>query len=122
LTQHFRPEFLNRIDEIVIFNRLTQSDLKQIADLQLERVRERLLEQGYHLQVSDGAKAFLAEVGYDPVYGARPLKRTIQRELQDPLSLQILSGDFHPGDIIAVEREGDHLAFHQAGVSEVEPA
>jgi ATP-dependent Clp protease ATP-binding subunit ClpB len=122
LTQHFRPEFLNRIDEIVIFHLLSQPDLKLIAELQLKRVEARLLSQGYHLRVSDQAKVFLAEVGYDPVYGARPLKRAIQRELQDPLSLRILSGDFRPGEIIDVDREGDHLSFHSAGMSEAEPA
>jgi ATP-dependent Clp protease ATP-binding subunit ClpB len=111
LTHHFRPEFLNRIDEIVIFHRLTMDDLKQIVEIQLKRVRARMADQGFGLELSDPAKAYLAEKGYEPVYGARPLKRTLQRELQDPLALRILAGDFKPGETIRVERGSDGLEF-----------
>jgi ATP-dependent Clp protease ATP-binding subunit ClpB len=111
LTHHFRPEFLNRVDEIVIFHRLTREDLKKIVDIQLGRLRERLEAQGYKLQVEEEAKEYLAEVGYDPVYGARPLKRAIQRELQDPLALKVLAGEFRVGDTIRVQRGEKGLEF-----------
>jgi ATP-dependent Clp protease ATP-binding subunit ClpB len=114
LRQHFRPEFLNRVDEIVIFRRLTKQDLKEIVDIQLARVHARLAEQGYTLTMSKAAKIYLADVGYDPVYGARPLKRAIQRELQDPLALQVLSGEFQPGDTIHVNRGDQQLEFTNA--------
>lgn len=112
LTQHFRPEFLNRIDEIVIFHSLSQEDLKQIVDIQLRRAADRLSEQGYGIQISEEAKDFLVEVGYNPVYGARPLKRAIQRELQDPLAIRLLSGEFRPGEIIHIDRGPEGLSFH----------
>jgi ATP-dependent Clp protease ATP-binding subunit ClpB len=111
LQAHFRPEFLNRIDEIVIFHPLTRQHLAQIVDIQLRHVAERLAEHGYTLEVSEAAREYLAEVGYDPDFGARPLKRAIQRELQDPLALAILSGDFHEGDIIQADRGADGLSF-----------
>ena len=111
LRGHFRPEFLNRIDEIVIFDRLTAGDLKPIVTLQLERVRQRLAKQGLGLALSEDAKAFLGEKGYDPVYGARPLKRAIQHELLDPLSLDVLEGKFIDGDVIEVVLDGDQLGF-----------
>ncbi|MFP3853296.1 MAG: ATP-dependent chaperone ClpB [Anaerolineales bacterium] len=118
LTQHFRPEFLNRVDEIVVFHRLNREHLAQIVEIQLERVRQRLAEQGYQLQVSDEAKEYLAEVGYDPVYGARPLKRAIQRELQDPLALRLIGGDFQPGQAIRVSPSGEGLQFTAAEPTE----
>jgi ATP-dependent Clp protease ATP-binding subunit ClpB len=111
LSRHFRPEFLNRIDEIVIFHRLTRADLAHIVDIQLRRVRARLAEAGYGLEITDGAKAYLADVGYDPVYGARPLKRAIQHDLQDPLALQLLQGGFHSGDTIRVAAGKSGLEF-----------
>jgi ATP-dependent Clp protease ATP-binding subunit ClpB len=114
LTRHFRPEFLNRIDEIVIFHRLGREHLKKIVEIQLRRVAERVEEQGYHLVVSEDAKTFLAESGYDPVYGARPLKRAIQRELQDKLALRLLAGDFRPGDTIRVTLDREGLEFTAA--------
>jgi ATP-dependent Clp protease ATP-binding subunit ClpB len=117
---HFRPEFLNRIDEIVIFHPLTRQHLVEIVDIQLQRVAHLLEERGFHLEVSEAARAFLAEVGYDPDFGARPLKRAIQRELQDPLALHILSGDFHDGDTILVEHTPDGLTFTPVVKGEVE--
>jgi ATP-dependent Clp protease ATP-binding subunit ClpB len=111
LQAHFRPEFLNRIDEIVIFHRLNREHLAEIVNIQLQRVIERMRQRGYTLEVSPQARQYLADVGYDPDFGARPLKRAIQRELQDPLALSLLSGDFHPGDRILVESDGDELSF-----------
>jgi ATP-dependent Clp protease ATP-binding subunit ClpB len=113
LRGHFRPEFLNRVDEIIIFDRLSSQDLTKIVELQLQRVVSRLQKQNLKLDVSDDAKILLAEQGYDPVYGARPLKRVIQRLLLDPLSLAVLEGKFAPGDRILVERAGDQLTFRK---------
>jgi ATP-dependent Clp protease ATP-binding subunit ClpB len=111
LQAHFRPEFLNRIDEIVIFTPLTREDLAAIVEIQLERAKTLLAGRGYHLDVTPEACEFLAEVGYDPAFGARPLKRAIQRELQDPLAMDILSGEFKEGDTIRVEKVMDGLIF-----------
>jgi ATP-dependent Clp protease ATP-binding subunit ClpB len=111
LAGHFRPEFLNRIDEVIIFHRLTREDLTKIVGIQLGRVEARLAEAGYRLEVTPAARQRLADVGYDPVYGARPLKRTIQREVQDPLALKLLSGEFHPGDLIRIDQGQDGLTF-----------
>jgi len=111
LQNHFRPEFLNRIDEIVVFHLLTREDLKGIVAIQLKRVEALLEDKGFHLEVSPDAMAYLAEVGYDPDFGARPLKRAIQRELQDPLALKILAGDFNEGSTIKVGRGKEGLTF-----------
>jgi len=111
LQGHFRPEFLNRIDEIVIFHPLGMEHLTGIVDIQLKRVNHLLEEKGYHLEVSNAAREYLTEVGYDPDFGARPLKRAIQRELQDPLALKILSGEFHEGDTVHVDRGDKGLIF-----------
>jgi len=111
LQDHFRPEFLNRIDEIVIFHPLGREHLAGIVDIQLKRVRHLLTEKSFHLDVSDEARKYLADVGYDPDFGARPLKRAIQRELQDPLALKILSGEFSEGDTIRVDSGKDELVF-----------
>jgi ATP-dependent Clp protease ATP-binding subunit ClpB len=119
LQAHFRPEFLNRVDEIVIFHPLTRQHIAEIVDIQLRRVRDLLAERGYTLEVSEAAREFLAEVGYDPDFGARPLKRAIQRELQDPLALRILSGEFHEGDLIRVDRGEDGLEFSRVLQGEV---
>jgi ATP-dependent Clp protease ATP-binding subunit ClpB len=122
LAQQFRPEFLNRIDEVVVFHRLTRELLAEIVGIQLQRVEARLEEAGYHLQVSEPAKAYLAEVGYDPLYGARPLKRAIQRELQDPLAMHILAGEFSPGQTILVKRGERGLTFSAAAAETVQEA
>ncbi len=111
LQAHFRPEFLNRIDEIIIFHSLSREDLVQVVEIQLRHVSALLAERGYRLVISPEARAYLAEVGYDADYGARPLKRAIQRELQDPLAVKILSGDFHEGETIHVEHGKDKLEF-----------
>jgi ATP-dependent Clp protease ATP-binding subunit ClpB len=103
LQEHFRPEFLNRVDEIVVFHPLSREDLASIVGIQLRRVERLIEDKGFKLEVSPSARQFLADEGYDPDYGARPLKRTIQRELQDPLALRILSGEFHHGDAINVD-------------------
>jgi ATP-dependent Clp protease ATP-binding subunit ClpB len=107
----FRPEFLNRLDETVIFDRLTQEDLRQIVRIQLERVRRRLAGQGIKLELGDAELDFLAREGYDPVYGARPLKRTIQRLVLDPLSMEVLQGKFGEGDVVRGKLDGARLDF-----------
>jgi ATP-dependent Clp protease ATP-binding subunit ClpB len=111
LRSTFRPEFLNRIDEIVVFHRLGREELKKIVDVQLERVRKLLRERDMDLVLTPAAKAFLAEVGYDPTFGARPLKRAIVRYVQDPLAKQLIAGAFGTGDVIYVDRAGDGLTF-----------
>jgi len=111
LRAHFKPEFLNRIDEIVVFHALGRAQLLQIVDIQLGRLAGRLGARKMALALTDRAKSLLVEEGYDPVYGARPLKRTIQRMLLDPLALRILQGEFADGDTIRVEAAGDDLAF-----------
>ena len=111
LRQHFRPEFLNRVDEVIIFDRLSEDDLKKIVEIQLGRLTKRLEQQKITLDLSDSAKELLAREGYDPVYGARPLKRTIQKEILDPLSLDILEGKFHEGQRICVGAKDGALEF-----------
>ena len=119
LQNHFRPEFLNRIDEIVVFHPLTRDQLAEVVDFQLSRVKKLLGDKGYYLEVSKEAKAYLAEEGYDPAFGARPLKRAIQRELQDPLALKLLAGEFREGDVIEVDQGKDRLVFTTAVQGEV---
>lgn len=113
LRAHFRPEFLNRIDETVIFDRLKRDELSEIVGLQLERVRKRLAKQGIGLTLSAEAKELIANQGYDPVYGARPLKRAIQRYLLDPLSLEVLEGKFQDGDSIQVNADQGEVTFEK---------
>jgi ATP-dependent Clp protease ATP-binding subunit ClpB len=113
LNQHFRPEFLNRVDEVVIFHSLTREHLAQIVDIQLGRLRALLAERHITFGLTDAAKHKLAEEGYDPVYGARPLKRVIQRRLQDPLALKLLQGDFVDGDVIRVDAPNGELIFQR---------
>ena len=111
LREHFRPEFINRIDEIVVFHKLDKEQLEKIVDIQLEHVNHLIAERGYKLEIEAGARKYLADVGYDPDFGARPLKRAIQRELQDALALQILNGDIQPGSTIVVSQGKDGLEF-----------
>ena len=111
LQNHFRPEFLNRVDEIVVFHPLGMEHLAGIVNIQLKRVNHLLEEKGFHMEVTPAAREYLAQVGYDPNYGARPLKRSIQRELQDPLALKLLAGEFHEGDLIKIDRSEGGLSF-----------
>ncbi|MGB8267371.1 MAG: ATP-dependent chaperone ClpB [Candidatus Velthaea sp.] len=113
LRQHFRPEFLNRIDEIVVFHALTEEELKSIVEIQIDRVRARLVDRRIGLEISDEAKAFLVRTGYEPAYGARPLKRAVQREIETPLGRKILAGDIRDGDTVRIgfERDRGELTF-----------
>jgi ATP-dependent Clp protease ATP-binding subunit ClpB len=113
LRGRFRPEFLNRIDEIVEFTPLSRDQIAEIVELQLERLRHRLAERRISLELSDAAKEALAEAGWDPAYGARPLKRAIQRLVENPLALRLLGGDFGDGDTIRVDALGDELVFEK---------
>ena len=112
LRAHFKPEFLNRVDEIILFHSLDREHIAQIVEIQLKHLRERLTERKLDLELTEKAKEFLAQEGWDPQFGARPLKRAIQRELQDPLALKLLEGEFKEGDVIVVDADKDHgLAF-----------
>jgi ATP-dependent Clp protease ATP-binding subunit ClpB len=111
LKQFFRPEFLNRIDEIVIFDRLDAAQLDRIVKIQLQRVIDRLARQNIRLEVSDEVTRHLADAGFDPVYGARPLKRAIQKHLLDPLSLAVLEGGFKEGDHVSASLKESRVAF-----------
>lgn len=116
--QHFRPEFINRIDEIVVFHPLGMSQMAGIADIQLQRLRQRLQEREMDIELSADAMNKLVAVGYDPVYGARPLKRAIQQEIENPLSLKLLAGEFVAGDIIKVDvDQDDRLTFNKLRMS-----
>jgi ATP-dependent Clp protease ATP-binding subunit ClpB len=112
--EHFRPEFINRIDDLVVFHSLDRAQIRSIVDIQLAGLRKRLMERDLELEVSDEAMDQLAEAGFDPVYGARPLKRAIQQQLENPLAEAILRGDFVPGDAINVALEGGELRFIKA--------
>ena len=114
MRERFRPEFLNRIDEIVRFDPLAKEQLAEIAELQLGRLRGRLAERGVSLELTDAAKEALAEAGWDPAYGARPLKRAIQRLVENPLALRLLEGDFAEGDTILVDARDGELVFERA--------
>jgi ATP-dependent Clp protease ATP-binding subunit ClpB len=109
LRRHFRPEFLNRVDEIVVFRALTEAELEKIVDIQLDGLRRRLAERRVTLEVTEAAKAYLARVGYDPVFGARPLKRVIQREVETPVARLIVSGKLPDGGTVRVDVVGDAL-------------
>ena len=106
LRERFRPEFLNRVDEIVEFKPLSREQIAEIVELQLERLRDRLAERQITLELTDAAKEALAEAGWDPAYGARPLKRAIQRLVENPLALRLLEGEFADGDTIRVDADG----------------
>jgi ATP-dependent Clp protease ATP-binding subunit ClpB len=114
LHQQFRPEFINRVDEIIIFKPLTREQLTRIVDIQLQRLEKRLLERNLRLALTDSAKELLGERGWDPVYGARPLKRAIQRLVQDPLAIRILEGEFAEGDTVEVDAQNGELVFRKA--------
>ena len=113
LRKHFRPEFLNRVDDVVVFRPLGKVQLRHIVELQLERVRRWLEDKKIFIEFTTEAEDLIAEEGYDPSFGARPLKRAIQRLVQNPLAMKVLEGEFEEGSIITVERDGDHLAFRK---------
>ena len=108
---HFRPEFINRIDEVVVFHPLDKAEIRKIADIQLNNLRKRLAARELGLQISEPALDFIAQAGFDPVYGARPLKRAVQQEVENPLAQQILAGKFMPGDTIDIDLQDDHITF-----------
>jgi ATP-dependent Clp protease ATP-binding subunit ClpB len=108
---HFRPEFINRLDDIVVFHPLDKVQIKQIARIQMQGLEKRLAERGLRIEVSDAAFELLGNVGFDPIYGARPLKRAIQAQLENPLAQKILSGDFVGGDVIRVDAAEGRLVF-----------
>ena len=114
LTEHFRPEFLNRIDEVVEFTPLSREQLGEIVELQLRRLRERMAERGLGLELTDAAKEVIAEAGWDPTYGARPLKRALQRLVENPLALRLLEGEFADGDTVRVDASDGELVFEKA--------
>jgi ATP-dependent Clp protease ATP-binding subunit ClpB len=122
LSEYFRPEFLNRVDEVVEFKALTREQLAEIVELQLERLRARLAERGIELELTDAAKESLAEAGWDPTYGARPLKRALQRMVENPLAMRLLEGDFADGDRIRVDAQNGELVFQKAPAKEPAPA
>jgi ATP-dependent Clp protease ATP-binding subunit ClpB len=122
LRRHFRPEFLNRVDDIVVFRQLTEADLGRIVELQLAKLTKQLAARGLGIDVQPDAKALLVRQGYDPVYGARPLKRVIQRLLQNPLALAVLEGDFSEGDTIVVRQDGDALTLSKSGAARAKSA
>ncbi len=111
LINEFRPEFINRIDETVVFHPLANEHIKEIADIQLMKLRERLTEMGYLLEISDAALERIAASGFDPVYGARPLKRAIQQTIENPLAQKLLNGDYIPGSVIVIDANDDSLVF-----------
>jgi ATP-dependent Clp protease ATP-binding subunit ClpB len=116
----FRPEFLNRVDDIIVFHPLSRADILRIVDLQLDRLARTLAERKLGIEVTREAREFLANQGYDPVYGARPLKRAIQRLLQNPIALELLEGHYHDGDVVRVEVGDGGLRFSR-GVRAAEP-
>jgi ATP-dependent Clp protease ATP-binding subunit ClpB len=119
LRNTLRPEFLNRIDEVVIFSPLRRQELDRIVDIQLGQLRRRLADRRLTLEVTEAARAVLAREGYDPTFGARPLKRTIQRLVQDPLALKLLEREFAEGDTVTVDADGDQLVFKRTVGAEV---
>jgi ATP-dependent Clp protease ATP-binding subunit ClpC len=111
LKQTFRPEFLNRIDEVIVFEPLTEEQIRQIVALLMKEVQKRLSERGITLELTEEAKEWLATEGFDPFYGARPLKRAIQRYVESPLSMRILNGEFEEGDSILITADENKLQF-----------
>jgi ATP-dependent Clp protease ATP-binding subunit ClpB len=112
VSQHFRPEFINRVDDVVVFHALGREQIRAIVDIQLAHLRARLAERDMQLELSDAALDRLAEAGFDPVYGARPLKRAIQQQVENPLAQRILRGEFGPGAKVRVDASPDGLEFN----------
>jgi ATP-dependent Clp protease ATP-binding subunit ClpB len=111
LRSHFRPEFLNRVDDIILFHALNRAEMRDIIRIQLKRVETLLQEQKISFDISAAACDYLVEVGYDPIYGARPLKRAIQREVENPLATKLLENTFIPGDTIYIDKQDQGLTF-----------
>ena len=118
LRDHFRPEFLNRVDEIVLFGRLDRRQLARIVELQVARLRDRLADRGVELELTEAARELLGREGYDPAYGARPLKRLVQRRIENPLAQRMLGGEVRDGDRVVVDAQGDEVTFVVAERSE----
>ncbi len=114
LAQHFRPEFINRVDDTVVFHPLSRDQIRVIVDIQLEYLRARLADRDMSIELSETARDRLANAGYDPVYGARPLRRAIQQQVEDPLAQAILKGSFGPGDTIRIDSGEQELKFEKA--------
>jgi ATP-dependent Clp protease ATP-binding subunit ClpB len=114
LAATFKPEFLNRIDDTVIFHRLSKADIGRIVELQVSQLVGRVRERGIEIELSEDARALLGNLGYDPIYGARPLKRVIQKRLVDKLALKILEGEFGEGDTVAIDAAEGELRFAKA--------
>jgi ATP-dependent Clp protease ATP-binding subunit ClpB len=112
--QNFRPEFINRIDDIVVFHPLGAQQIRAIVDIQLTYLRQRLQERNMDLTLDDAARDLLGEAGFDPVYGARPLKRAIQQQIENPLAQRILQGEFSPGDLIRATTRDGQIVFNKA--------
>ncbi|MBA7647619.1 Chaperone protein ClpB [subsurface metagenome] len=115
----FRPEFINRIDEIIVFHELTEEQLRSIVDLMVRDLQKRLKERKLGVELTEGAKSWLAKEGYDPIYGARPLRRVIERYVENPLSTKLLKGEFNEGDTIKVELGDEGLTFNTGKAAEV---
>jgi ATP-dependent Clp protease ATP-binding subunit ClpB len=113
LRQQFRPEFLNRIDDVILFHALGRSELSEIVGLQIKRIEALLADQKIALEITKSAKQHIADLGYDPVYGARPLKRAIQRHLQNPIASKLLENAFAAGDTIVIDHSDGHLIFQK---------
>ncbi|MCB0155153.1 MAG: AAA family ATPase, partial [Anaerolineae bacterium] len=112
LRKHFRPQFLNRIDEIIIFHTLTKEQVSLIVDLQMKEIAERLGDHGITIELTDAARDWVADQGYDPAFGARPLRRTLQKQVESPLSVRLLRGEFKEGDTIVIDyNESEGLVF-----------
>jgi ATP-dependent Clp protease ATP-binding subunit ClpB len=113
LKSQFKPEFLNRVDDIIIFHRLKLEQLKAIVDIQIDKMKKRLSERKINIQVTDSARKLIAQRGYDPIYGARPLKRVIVKLIQDPLAVKLLSGEFQENSVVQIDAKGEHLTFEK---------
>jgi ATP-dependent Clp protease ATP-binding subunit ClpB len=118
----FKPEFVNRLDEIVEFHQLTREEIGQIVELQVAKLVERVRERGVEVELTDDARMLLGNLGYDPTYGARPLKRVIQKQLVDKLALRLLEGEFQPGDRVVVDAADGELSLQKAAVTAAAPA
>ncbi|HZG47877.1 MAG TPA: hypothetical protein VEY90_00025, partial [Thermoleophilaceae bacterium] len=118
----FKPEFVNRLDEIVEFHQLSRPEIAQIVDLQVAKLAARVRERGVEVELSDEVRTLIGNLGYDPTYGARPLKRVIQKRLVDKLALRLLEGEFAPGDVVKVDAADGELVFEKAGLAAAEPA